>query len=299
MLQETCMSYTVYIHNYLLFAEKNQLALSNTLLEGLVTMSAFRGGHVREQSTFKKNSAAGFAIPFSSEFEIGTERAPEPDRHLPLPGDVLPVAAIDSWTRMAIIRPYSNNDREALTEAELQNIDEIVDRDLDPDQTASALVLWEDLRALSRKTKEFAEAVLRDIGEGTATSNLSAASATQRRAPRPSRESTTSNAHSEYYGSENIGGSRSSQRNIPRTMPSMINSRSTRGDTTITQMEANVAPQYYPYPMNGIVNSNDQAQQDSSSEKPQIVTLTIPRGDVCEIPFEQARTWKVRASSRF
>lgn len=79
-------------------------------------------------------------------------------------------AATEQNTLVQIDRAASlitNEPMDELSQAELQNIDEQIEQDLDPDSQVSAHEVLEDMRVVSRKVLRFAEGVLRSSREDT------------------------------------------------------------------------------------------------------------------------------------
>lgn len=81
------------------------------------------------------------------------------------------VAAVQSTTQMAIVAsPLTLGDSaNELSQEEVQNMNEQIEQDLDPDSQVSARELWEDIRSISRKVLRLASKVMRSTHEDTAS----------------------------------------------------------------------------------------------------------------------------------
>jgi hypothetical protein len=277
------------------------MALRTTLLEGLVMMSGFQGRVVWQQAAFESASAAGLVTPTSSELEKDFEDSRQAIRDTLSSKNFLSVKKKETETSIMMMRPDPNGNCDPLTENELREIDEAVERDLDLNASL-AMVLWEDIRVVSRKTKKFAEAVLDQNEEDLTISNPSTNPATN-----PLRSSASQSKDDKDAGeaATNVAAPKSKpgskQKRVPSPAPSLADSTSARKGSIDSGMESVEGPQAWTSPPSHSPldkrreNSLARAKQESVYTRTQTLIFATPgKQKLYEVPFSKVRTWDVR-----
>lgn len=232
-------------------------------------MSGFQGG-VHRQLEFQSQIPAGF-IEADIEDETVEENATHPTGGKPsetMPGERL-------------------HDSDQFTELEMQEIDNAVDTDLDPDQGSSALIVWEDIRVTSRKTKKFAEAVLKNTEEGTtASSPIRNPSLFREDTSSIKNEKANSNPRARSTVEEELRSSFGDSR------PQSFREETHRTDSPSGTLQVPDISDRTTRPSVDI-----QTPYNNDPQKQKTITLKIPKNsdfDTLELPFQYVETWKVR-----
>lgn len=255
--------------------------------------SGFQGSIVQKQIAFESQSSAGLLPPVSSDHECEEEDTPQPAQSGPSRDDMLPSETIPQ-NNIATIPSDSGDDSDILTELELKVIDDAVDRDLDPDQGSSALILWEDIRVSSRKTKKFAEAVLRNTEEATTASSPAAVDGPPPRNPSLIGNQAPNPALTTRSTREGAPDVASSTRGSSSLILDAVSMPPVSSSTTAPPPSTLEAPDIAQESMER--SSDIRTLQGSDPREQETTTLEIPGGDLFEIPFEKLRSWEVKTS---